>query len=205
MEFFLVYLTTIFVASIIPGPSMILALTHGIKHGPKKTIATAMGNTFASLIQASISIAGLGVVLTASQPIFLTIKYAGATYLVYIGLNIWRSSPMRLEPNCPGTDQSSFGKRFSQGFWVAAANPKAIVFFSALFPQFIDTSAAPISQYFFLVAPLGTVAFVCMMIYALGGGKITRFFTRPQWGNRLNKLIGGSFISLGIGIVVSDR
>ena len=102
MEFFLIYAATVFVASIIPGPSMILALTHGVKYGPGKTMATALGNTCASMIQATISIAGLGAVLTASQPMFLTLKYAGAAYLIYLGLNIWFSKPMTFEPSGQG-------------------------------------------------------------------------------------------------------
>ncbi len=207
MDSFLIYLTTVFVASIIPGPSMILALTHGIKYGAKKTMATALGNTCASLIQASISIAGLGAVLTASQPLFLTLKYAGAAYLIYLGLKLMFSKPMTIDSSSPGNlaDDSSFGKRFSQGFYVATANPKAIVFFSALFPQFIDTAASPLSQYLGLVIPLSIIAFLCMMIYALGGAKITRFFIRGNLGNYFNRIMGGSFITLGIGIVISEQ
>ncbi|MCP4719336.1 MAG: LysE family translocator [Desulfobacteraceae bacterium] len=206
MEFFLVYIATVFVASIIPGPSMILALTHGVKYGAKKTMATALGNTCASLVQASISIAGLGAILTASQPVFLTLKYAGAAYLIYLGLKIWFSKPMTLESSSheKSKEDSSFDKRFSQGFCVAAANPKAIVFFSALFPQFINTVDSPLSQYLALIVPLGIIAFLCMMIYALGGAKITRFFNQSHPKNYFNKIIGGSFISLGIGIVISE-
>ncbi|MBA3010582.1 MAG: LysE family translocator [Proteobacteria bacterium] len=207
MEFFLVYMTTVFVASIIPGPSMILSLTHGIRYGARKTMATALGNTCASMIQATISIAGLGAVLTASQPLFFTIKYAGAAYLIYLGLDIWRSGPMAFEPVHHGnpSEDASFGRRFAQGFYVAAANPKALVFFSALFPHFIDTMGSPLSQYLLLVVPLGFIAFVCMMIYALGGAKITGLFNLTGLKNYFNKLVGGSFIALGIGIAASDR
>jgi homoserine/homoserine lactone efflux protein len=206
MEFFLIYLTTVFVASIVPGPSMILALTHGVRYGAKKTMATALGNTFASVTQASVSVAGLGAVLTASRPLFFTLKYIGAAYLIYLGLNTWRSRPIRLETSVQENSikESSFGKRFSQGFYVAAANPKAIVFFSALFPQFIDPTISPLSQYLFLIVPLSIIAFACMMIYALGGAKIKDFFTRPCTGRYFNKIVGGSFILLGIGIVTSD-
>lgn len=136
-------MTIVFVASIIPGPSMILALTLGLNPA-QKNMATALGNTCASIIQASISIARLGAVLTALRPLFLTLKYIGATYLIYLGLSIWRSKPIPLEPSHHGNSiaGSSFSKRFSQGFYVTA-NPKAIVFFSALFPQFIDPTVSP--------------------------------------------------------------
>ena len=126
---------------------------------------------------------------------------------IYLGLDIWRSGPMAFEPVHHGnpSEDASFGRRFSQGFYVAAANPKALVFFSALFPHFIDTMGSPLSQYLLLVVPLGFIAFVCMMIYALGSAKITGLFNLTGLKNYFNKLVGGSFIALGIGIAASDR
>ncbi len=80
-SFILLFSLTVFIASVIPGPSMLLALTHGMQHGAKKTIASAMGNLTVTLIQASISIAGLGTILIASETIFLVIKLVGAMAL----------------------------------------------------------------------------------------------------------------------------
>ena len=85
-NFILLFSMTVFIASIIPGPSMLLALTHGMNFGVKRTIASALGNVTVTIIQASISIAGLGAVLVASESVFQVIKWAGAIYLIYMSL-----------------------------------------------------------------------------------------------------------------------
>ena len=81
IHFILLFSLTVFVASIIPGPSMLLALTHGMKYGVRKTMASAMGNVTVTLIQATVSIAGLGTILIASETAFQIIKWSGAAYL----------------------------------------------------------------------------------------------------------------------------
>src|SRR4030043_1076622 len=96
LKFFLVYSITIFVASIIPGPSMLLALTHGLKYGAKRTIASALGNLSITFLQAAVSIAGLGAILLASEGLFNIIKWVGAAYLLYMGIVIWRSPNMKI-------------------------------------------------------------------------------------------------------------
>lgn len=206
-EFWLIYVTTVFCASIIPGPSMLLAMNHGMKYGAKRTMATALGNVSASLIQASISVAGLGAVLLASERAFLMIKWAGAAYLIILGINMFRSSgaggiPERGQAMIPKIPLKNM---FAQAFFVAAGNPKAIVFFSALFPQFIkpDMSFGP--QFCVLMVPLAFIAFVCFMIYAIGGEKIVFILTKKQVLRLINKMTGGVFISAGIGLILSDR
>jgi len=142
-EFLLMYTVTIFVASIIPGPSMLLALTHGMKYGAKRTIASALGNVSVTLLQAAISIAGLGAILLASEGLFSVIKWIGAAYLIYMGLCIWRSKNMTLAEG-PSHDSSTkvpLRKLYRQSAFVTAGNPKAIIFFTAVFPQFIDPNA----------------------------------------------------------------
>jgi len=206
-KFFLVYSATIFVASILPGPSMLLALTHGMKHGAKRTVASALGNVSVSLIQAAISIAGLGAVLLASEEIFNIIKWAGAAYLIYMGLGLWVSSNM-IVPEKTGSDQPAkvpLRKMYLQAALVTAGNPKAIVFFTAVFPQFIDTRAAYIPQFCTLMGAGGVIAFGCFMIYAIGGQKVVALFSKAAIGKYINRIIGGTFIGAGIGLAASNK
>ncbi len=95
-NFILLFSMTVFVTSIIPGPSMLLALTHGIQFGAKRTIASAMGNVTVTVIQASVSVAGLGTILIASETTFQLVKWAGAAYLIYMGISMLCSSKMSL-------------------------------------------------------------------------------------------------------------
>lgn len=203
----IVYAVTILVATIIPGPSMLLALTHGMKHGAKRTMASALGNLLVTLLQAAVSIAGLGAILSASESLFNVIKLAGAAYLIYMGIVIWRSPDMRFSgnPSIHGSEKAPLRKMFLEGVLVTAGNPKAIVFFAAVFPQFIDPKSACIPQFATFMVTGGTIAFGCFMSYAIGGQKIVTLFSKASFGKYVNKAIGGTFIGAGIGLAASNR
>jgi threonine/homoserine/homoserine lactone efflux protein len=206
-EFFIIYSVTVFVASIIPGPSMLLALTHGMKYGAKKTVASALGNLSITLIQAAVSIAGLGAILLTSQSLFNLIKWAGAAYLIYMGISIWRSPAMPVPEKTSHNTPCNvpLRKMYLQAAFVTAGNPKAIVFFTAVFPQFIDPDASYVSQCSMLMGIGGIIAFGCFMIYAIGGQKIVTLFSKATVGKYFNKIIGGTFIGAGIGLASSNK
>lgn len=206
-NFILLYAITVFIASIIPGPSMLLALTHGMHYGAKRTIASAVGNMTVTFIQASISIAGLGTILIASETVFNIIKWMGAVYLIYIGISLLRSADLSLSPGELNESEKGYSikKMFLQAAFVTAGNPKAIVFFTAVFPQFITPDAPYLIQSAVLLSVLECVAFGCFMIYALCGQKIVSQFSRPAVKKYFKRLIGGSFIGAGIGIAVSNK
>lgn len=206
-EFLLMYIITVFIASIIPGPSMLLALTHGMKFGAKKTIASALGNLSVTLLQAAVSIAGLGAILLASESLFNAIKWAGAAYLIYMGFGIWRSANTTAfqKQDNELSSTASLRKMFLQAVFVTAGNPKAIVFFTAVFPQFIDPNAAYLPQFSLLMGAGGVIAFGCFMLYAAGGEQIVALFSKATVVKYVNKMIGGTFIGAGIGLAASHR
>lgn len=206
-EFILVYSVTIFIASIVPGPSMLLALTHGMKYGVRRTMASAFGNLAVTLLQAAISIAGLGTILIASEGLFNMIKWAGAAYLVYMGLVVWRSPHSGISGDSQGvpSEGPSFAKMFLEGILVTAGNPKAIVFFTAVFPQFIHPDIAYLPQFSTLMMAGGLIAFCCFMLYAAGGQRIVTLFSRAAVVRYFNKVIGGTFIGAGIGLAVGGK
>jgi len=206
-EFLLIYSVTVFVASIVPGPSMLLALTHGMKYGARRTIVSALGNLSVTLLQAGISIAGLGAILIASEGLFNIIKWVGAAYLVYMGIIIWRSSSMPVTEKSinPNISEVPLRKMYLQAAFVTAGNPKAIVFFTAVFPQFIDPNVAFIPQCGMLMGTVGIIAFSCFMAYAIGGQNIVRLFSEAAIGKYINKVIGGTFIGAGIGLASTNR
>ena len=205
-EFWSVYVISVFLASIIPGPSMILALSHGIKYGAKRTLYTALGNSAASFLQAVVSIAGLGALLVASNTAFMLVKLAGAAYLVWLGLMVLFSGEMSLEDdNADAGRNVSNKKLFLQGFWVAAGNPKAIIFFSALFPQFISSGQASVQHFAMLLILLTAIAFGCMMIYACGGEKVKGIIKETAVCKCINKVLGATFVGLGVTLACSRR
>ncbi len=206
LEFLLLFSATVFLASIIPGPSMLLALTHGMNYGAKRTTASALGNVSVTLVQASVSIAGLGAVLLASETVFLLIKWSGAIYLVYMGISIFlaRDFAMPAGDAALRDTQGQYKKLFMQSAVVTAGNPKAIIFFTAIFPQFIDTGSIQFWQAAYLLGICGIIAFICFMIYAIGGQKISALFSRAEFTKYAQRAIGGTFIGAGLGLAASD-
>ncbi|RED50732.1 LysE family translocator [Aestuariispira insulae] len=204
-EFWIAYCATIFIASIIPGPSMLLALTHGMRFGLRHSLMTAAGNTVASGIQASLALTGLGAVLFASEWVFQIIKWCGAAYLLYIGYMMWRHPMPAPEVEAKLGKSQSGWKLFYQAFVVAMGNPKAIVFFTALFPQFIQGENGSFLLYMEMTLVLSVIAFLCMMIYATGGKNLSRLIRRSGVRKWLSKGIGGLFMGGGVGLALSSR
>ncbi len=205
LNFWFIYSLTVFIASIIPGPSMLLALTHGLKYGAKISIATALGNTTASMIQATIAVTGLGIILTTSTTLFMIIKYIGALYLIYLGIKLFKT-PFHIDSNEKMlTNKISKKKLFTEAFIVAASNPKALVFFTALFPQFINEGQNNLIHYTLLVVVLGIIAFICMMFYSLSAYFIKDIFNKTSLGNYFGKVIGSLFVGLGASLAFVRR
>jgi len=202
LDFWLLYVVTVSVATIVPGPSMLLALTHGLKYGTKKSISTALGNTVASMIQASIAITGLGLILITSTTLFMIIKYLGALYLIYLGVKLFKT-PFHIEVNYVDKVKSISSKKlFSESFIVAASNPKALVFFTALFPQLINDVQSSFTHYVLLVVILGIIAFMGMMLYATSAYFIKGIFNKTSLGEYFGKIIGSLFIGLGASLAL---
>lgn len=200
-------MTTVFIASILPGPSMLLALTHGMQFGAKRTLASAMGNLTITLIQAFISIVGLGTILIASEAAFQFVKFAGAAYLVYMGAGILLSPKMSIVPTNTKQfhNEVSLSKMFLQAAFVTAGNPKAMVFFTAIFPQFINPNATYLPQFFSLMSIGSLIAFSCFMLYAISGQKIVSLFSKDRVGKYINRVVGSTFIGAGIGLAAVNK
>ncbi len=205
-DFLILYSITIFLASIIPGPSMLLALTHGMHYGAKRTIVSALGNVAVTFVQALISIAGLGSVLLASESFFQIIKLLGAGYLIYIGISLLYSSKLFfIKEARQHAESDSFKKMFLNSALVTAGNPKAILFFTAVFPQFINTSSDCSAQFSVLIILCLFIAFICFMVYAICGQKIMAVFFNHSSARYIKHIIGCTFIGAGIGLAFSKK
>lgn len=205
LEFWILYIVTVFVASIIPGPSMFLALSHGLQHGTRISTITALGNTVASMIQATIAIYTLDIVLSSSSTMFLFVKYLGAFYLIYLGIKLFKTPFSIQNQHNLQYKKPVLKKIFSQSFIVAASNPKAIIFFTALFPQFIKESTASLTHYFLLVFILGLIAFLSMMIYSFSASKVKIFLSSAKISKYIGKTIGSIFVSFGLGLAFVSK
>jgi len=204
-DIWVIFVVTTFASVVMPGPSMLLALYHGGRYGKTRTLATALGTVSASLILGTVSAVGLGVILIASLFAFQLIKWLGAAYLIYLGLNLWRNASRPVEPF--ETEESrqrvSLLKMFRQAFWVSLGNPKPVIFFTAFFPQFINPGQAQAPQYLVLLSTLALVVFGCVMLYAFGGEKLRPWLQNIQFKKWLDRLAGGLFIGFGLKLAFS--
>ena len=184
-----------------PGPAVLLAISNAIAVGPRRAMISSMGNGFGLFIISGVAMAGMGVVLATSATAFMLLKLAGALYLVYLGIKQWRSktsivadAPVALGAANP----NSFWKLFRQGLTVALTNPKAILFFSALFPQFITPGEPVAIQFTVLTTSFVACAMLAHLFYANLARLLKTQLATPGRAKLFNRISGGAFVLLGL-------
>ncbi|MDT0595015.1 LysE family translocator [Glaciecola petra] len=149
LDIWLIYIATVFLFMITPGPSHLLMLSNSMTHGYKRSLATAAGDLSANALQMLAAGLGLAAILVASQDAMTIIKWLGVSYLVWMGVKMWRQADT-VKSGQKAAGSASLKVLWAQGFITSAANPKAVVFFAALFPQFIDPNHAFWPQFLIL-------------------------------------------------------
>jgi homoserine/homoserine lactone efflux protein len=209
LESFFAYFFILFIATISPGPSMLLAMNHGVSHGIGYSVFSGIGNVAGNLLMAVVSIAGLGVVLVTSGMIFNVITWLGIFYLVFLGLKMIFGPVKAAVPNTPrggaGWTGGRRSKLFLDGFIIAIGNPKGILFFVALFPQFINVQHASAAGFLIVFLTLAGVAFGCYMLYAVFGEKLSRLFRLQSFRKVFNRITGSLFIGMGLTMAFSKK
>ncbi len=198
------YVATIFVVCAIPGPNMLLMMTHGARYGMRPTTATMAGCLMSLMLMLAVSVAGLGVLLKAWPAMFDALRLIGAAYLIWLGVKAWRAPASEVAAAQVDASADAAGKRIPargallrNGFLVGSSNPKAILFSAALLPQFIDASQPTLPQFAVLVA---TTAFMEVSWYAVYAGCGTRIGAKLKSSSvakAFNRLTGGVFVGFG--------
>lgn len=196
------YFSISLLASISIGPSVILAASNGINFGRKKALAGVLGHVSAVMILALISASGLGLILMASDLAFTVIKYAGAAYLVYIGIAIWRSKG---NWSFADKDAQPPQKRalYKQSLLLGLSNPKALVFFSALFPQFIQPNDPVLPQFLLLAGTSLCNAFIFTSVYVVVAFRFRQYFLSAIGQRWVGKTTGGIFVGFAAALMTS--
>ncbi len=206
LHYWIVFVATVVGVSLIPGPSTFIAFAHGASFGAARAMLTATGNMGASLAQATAASAGLGLVVTSSASLFLAIKYAGALYLIFVGYQMWRSAAQRVSLDADAREKTpSSWRLMSGGFMVAASNPKAIAFFTALFPQFLSPAGNSTGQLVTMVVLVGVSAFSVAAFYGLLGAWVRGMELSKAFMRRLYKTTGGLFVASGLGLAATAQ
>ena len=193
----LVFVGTVLVFMSTPGPSQLLMLSNSIGSGFRRSLFTAGGDLTANLLQMIVASVGLVSLIVSSRSFFVVVKWAGVAYLVYLGLKMVLSKPNAdLDREAP---EKSGAALYWQGFFTSAANPKAEVFFAALFPQFIDPERALVGQFMILSATYLVIDATFLCMYGKGADWISQKL-RPTARQQLNR-VAGSFL-LGAAVLL---
>ena len=196
----LLFVVSTFLISATPGPNMLLAFQYGLNYGFKKTMWTLAGLTCGLTIWLVLSISGVAVLSQKVPVAFEVFKCLGALYLAYLGWQAWQSKGSDLrsdaEPVVPTPS-----KLFRMGVAVALSNPKAILFFAAFFPKFLNTQAPMMVQYLILTASFFVIETCWQLIYTVSGKTLAAWL---QQGSRLmwlNRLCGAIFVLIAAGLI----
>lgn len=195
-ESWIAYVVTVLLLMSTPGPSHLLMLSNSMAHGYGRALATAAGDLSANVLQMLAAGLGVAALVLASEHAFAVIKWLGVAYLVYLGVR------MIARGGRAGVGRADGGpvplaRLWTQGFVTSAANPKAVVFFAALFPQFIDPNLAFWPQFLILSATYVVIDFSFLSAYGVGAGWFARRLKdgSQAWVARLG---GGSIIGAAV-------
>jgi threonine/homoserine/homoserine lactone efflux protein len=184
----------------VPGPTVLVVVSYALGKGRSSAWATVPGVTLGDFVAMTVSLLGAGALLAASATLFTALKLAGAAYLVWLGVKLWRARPESQDLAGAGARLDS-RRMFWNSFVVTALNPKSIVFFIAFVPQFVDPAGPLAPQFVILEATFLSLAAINVLIWAVLAGRLRARFQRPATLRLVNR-VGGSFL-IGAGLLTA--
>ena len=200
--FFLVCL----VATATPGPAVFYVLSAGMSGGFSGSGRASLGVLCADALYFLLSVTGLGTILLASYAVFTLVKFAGAAYLVYLGLRLLCSAVVWPKEAVASWTNAPAGRRWlSGGFMVHAANPKALLYFGSIVPQFLQPDRALMPQLVVLGLAHLVTALTVLVAYSYFASRIRALATRPWFSRTLNATSGILLVAVGAGLASIKR
>ncbi|GAB4038549.1 MAG: LysE family transporter [Rubrivivax sp.] len=194
LQVWLVYTAAALGLSLSPGPNSLLALTHGALHGRRRALFTLAGGSAGFLLVIALSMFGIGALLQASVVWLTVLKWVGGAYLVWLGIQVWRAPPIRVDDRAAAAAASGAAMA-RQGFLAAATNPKGILFFAAFLPQFVDPARSVWLQFWIMAGTFIAIEFLTELLLASLAQRVTGWLARV--GRAFNRTCGGVFIAIG--------
>ncbi len=201
---YLLYLAAVALLILTPGPTMLMCVTNAINHGPRRAMTAVAGSVTAVLGVMILSALGLGALLAASDTAFTIAKVVGAAYLIWLGIKTFRSPvlPLQLTGDAQPQATRSF---YLQGFLVGASNPKALLFFAAFFPQFLNPAAPMLPQFALLALTFVAFEFGVLTSCALGVSRLVPLLQSTTPVRWINRVCGGLFTLMGAALLFTRR
>ncbi len=196
------------VAILSPGPAILLALRNAVAFGIRAVVWSSLGNVAGLFCVSAAAMLGLGVLLKSSALLFGLVKILGAMYLFYIGVRhlVGRTSVLSVQEGestsavVPGPYEL-----FREAILIALTNPKPILFFTALFPQFISATKPLLPQFFILTGLFMVLSFVTLLGYAMLAERARGLLLRPIFARWVDRVVGTVFISFGTALLMLRR
>ena len=193
--------------SFTPGPAVLLAVSNSIGVGARRTAFSSMGSCAGIFVVSGLAMIGMGAILATSAHAFLVMKVVGALYLIWLGVKRWRSNEALISNDAGQATTTTTTQRrerknwqlVAQGLGVSLTNPKAILFFSALFPQFIVPDMPLFTQYLLLTSTFAVCALISHAFYVVLISLVKQHVAARA--KLFNRIVGGTFIALGLGLL----
>jgi homoserine/homoserine lactone efflux protein len=197
------FATTELMLCLTPGPAVLFVLSSALRSGARRSVASNAGILAANAMYFVLSATGVGALLTTSYRLFFALKWIGAAYLIYLGSRaiFGRTEILSIEERKP----AAAGRLFADGFLVQASNPKALIFFSALLPQFLDAHGAIAPQVAILGVTSVFIEFFVLLGYGAAAGRVSNLARRPRYLAWTNRIAGALLIGAGAGLATLRR
>ncbi|EHJ47527.1 Lysine exporter protein (LYSE/YGGA) [Solidesulfovibrio carbinoliphilus subsp. oakridgensis] len=179
---------------LLPGPTVLMVVSYGLAEGRRSLWALVVGVALGDAVALACSVAGLGAVLAASAAAFTFLKYAGAIYLIYLGIGMLRSGAALT----PKPVRSSPRRKFAHAFAVTAVNPKCILFFVAFLPQFVSHAAPAGPQLLLLGLTFVLLSALNVGFYSYLSGTAGHCIQNPRFLRRIKGVSGSVMIGAGL-------
>lgn len=184
---------------VIPGPTILLVVSYGLGQGWRAALPTAIGVALGDFTAMTLSMLGIGALLAASSTLFTMLKFAGAAYLIWLGLKLWRAGGS-LNAS-PITDRTAVGRMIAHAWLVTALNPKSITFFVAFLPQFLSHDRDFWTQMLIFETTFLILAFANAFGYGLLASRARNLVRNERVISRFNK--AGGTLLIGAGVVTA--
>lgn len=189
-----------------PGPAVLFVVSQALSHGAACSLWANLGILTANALYFVLSAVGLGAILLASHKVFLVIRWAGAAYLIYLGLMTFLGKGKTLAVSPVSHPEARVGRRIlARGIILQAANPKSILFFTALLPQFIDPKSPVAWQVLILAVSSVVVEFLVLGGYGLFAAGAARWAGTPRYARLTGQVAGACLILAGTGVALAGK